>query len=308
MNKKISLSPVWENVAQQIENFPLFVNSVEYACGIPPREKKIVMHDCYEFIYVKRGKINFCVMNNNVEVCANNMIIIKPQMKHAFTLGSSNCEFITICFTWSHSSKNQQMTESEISLSYFPFDGVDKLRYMDYILLRPGPRNDILNIVNKILREYDICEQWNNFIVGLYIMELFVHVTRVMRSEYELSRHFFSESAYVSMQRAKDYIDKNFNKEIGVSDVAKYVFLSESYFSHCFTQNFGISPKRYILEKRIASAKTMLAETTMSSGDISAAVGFSSPQRFNEIFRLIEGTTPTHYRADNKQKSKEEKV
>ena len=101
---------------------------------------------------------------------------------------------------------------------------------------------------------------------------------------------------------SKEYIENNYEKEIGLSDIAGFVFLSESYFAHTFKAEFKVSPKRYLLNVRIEAAKRLLAETDEKINDISAEVGFSSQQRFNDIFKKYEGVTPLAYRKSSREK------
>jgi len=103
---------------------------------------------------------------------------------------------------------------------------------------------------------------------------------------------------------AKEYIDQNYAKELTLSQVAKYIYLSDSYFAHSFKDKFGISPKSYILKIRIEEAKELLENTDMKIADVARSVGFSSQQRFNDIFRKFTEMTPLKYR----QMKKKEKI
>ena len=81
-----------------------------------------------------------------------------------------------------------------------------------------------------------------------------------------------------------------------LTQVAKYIYLSDSYFAHSFKDKFGISPKSYILKVRIEAAKEYLQNTDVKVADVAKMVGFSSQQRFNDIFRKHENVTPLSYR------------
>ena len=69
-----------------------------------------------------------------------------------------------------------------------------------------------------------------------------------------------------------------------------------------FKDEFGISPKRYLLNVRINAAKELLADTDQKINDIAKEVGFSSQQRFNDIFKKYENMTPLHFRKIEKTK------
>ena len=96
---------------------------------------------------------------------------------------------------------------------------------------------------------------------------------------------------------AKAFMDKNFSCDIIAGDVADFCAVSESFLNKCFTSRFGITPKQYILKKRVTCAKKLLETTNLSSREISSAVGFISPQRFNDVFKKNTALTPLEYRA-----------
>ena len=64
----------------------------------------------------------------------------------------------------------------------------------------------------------------------------------------------------------------------------------------------GMSPKQYILEKKIARAKEFLDATEASILEISNSVGFLDPLYFSRIFKKKVGVGPEEYR---KQERKE---
>lgn len=72
--------------------------------------------------------------------------------------------------------------------------------------------------------------------------------------------------------------------------------LNETYFSNVFTKQFGISPKQYILQKRIGSAARMLVETDKTVKEIAFEFGYDNEMYFNRIFHKITGSAPGKYR------------
>ncbi len=99
---------------------------------------------------------------------------------------------------------------------------------------------------------------------------------------------------------AKSYIDENYACDISVKDIADYICFSESWLTRNFSLKYGTSPKQYLLQKRILKATELLTGTHMTSAAISRATGFSSPGRFNDIFRKFTGTTPLEFRKAQK--------
>lgn len=51
-----------------------------------------------------------------------------------------------------------------------------------------------------------------------------------------------------------EYIDQNITNNITNADLSKIMRLNDTYFSNAFTKQFGISPKQYVVGKKIGAA------------------------------------------------------
>lgn len=96
---------------------------------------------------------------------------------------------------------------------------------------------------------------------------------------------------------AMEYLGENlFSPELSVSDIAAACSVSEVYLRRIFKEAYGIAPRQYIQERRIAYARELLRETRESVTEIAEACGFSSVYHFCRAFKLVQGVTPGEYR------------
>ena len=100
---------------------------------------------------------------------------------------------------------------------------------------------------------------------------------------------------------AKDFIDANYEKDITIYDAAKHCGITRNHLHNLFCTSYGIAPKRYLINRRIEKAKILLETSDESSRHIAFAVGFASPQRFNESFKNITGVSPLEFRARSRE-------
>jgi AraC family transcriptional regulator len=63
-----------------------------------------------------------------------------------------------------------------------------------------------------------------------------------------------------------------------------------------FKQSFETPPHRYITNRRIERAKSLLTACNLSVTEIALDVGFSESSSFTSAFRKVTGETPTGYR------------
>lgn len=291
------LPKAWNELVEKLSFIPAVVKAIEKIHDISwgaSAEK----HDHYEMVYVKKGTATFVIDGIDVNMVPHSIVIIKPQKAHKFIVKSESCELIVLYFKLKGKKDN-----NHDSLTDF-MDYIENESSGSYIYLKLGKKNDIVHVMNRILRERVKFQVWGDFLSCLLIMELFVLLSRALRQEWEQSSKNRNLKLYELLNVAKEYIDNNYAKELTLSQVAKYIYLSDSYFAHSFKDKFGISPKSYILKIRIEAAKELLENTDMKIADVALSVGFSSQQRFNDIFRKYTEVTPLKFR----QQKKNEKI
>ena len=96
-----------------------------------------------------------------------------------------------------------------------------------------------------------------------------------------------------------EYIDENYKQNIPLSVLAGIMNISTMYFSNSFKSVFNISPKQYILNKRLTEGQRLLLETDMSVKEIAYEVGFENENYFSEYFSSKVGISALKFR--NKQ-------
>lgn len=89
-----------------------------------------------------------------------------------------------------------------------------------------------------------------------------------------------------------DYVESVLAEGPRLDDIARLVAMSPFHFSRIFKRTTGRSPHRFVLERRVARATTLLRDTTRPISDIALSVGFSSQAHLGAAIRRLAGTTP----------------
>lgn len=97
--------------------------------------------------------------------------------------------------------------------------------------------------------------------------------------------------------KAKEFIEKNFNKDITLEETAHYVGVSSYYFSKIFKSLVGKNYMDYVTDLRIEKAKDMMENTSESIKEICYEVGYNDPNYFSRVFKKVEGVTPSEYKS-----------
>ncbi len=286
------LPKAWEGLLNSSNFLPVIVKTLEriqdVTWSMEPNR-----HENYEMVYMKKGFAVFEISGQQVELGPNDIVIIKPMQYHKFIVKSENgCEFIVLNFTFENRINGEH---SQMPMEDF-LNFVSSKETGSYITLKVSPKNEIVVLMNRILKERESSEPGSEFLNYLLIMELFVLLSRALKMEWENSIKSKSPKLKELIGIAVNFIHNNFERDISLGDIAKFVFLSPSYFTRAFKEETGMSPINYLLKVRIERAKELLADTGLKISDIALNVGFSNQQRFNEMFKKYAGLTPLQYR------------
>ena len=98
------------------------------------------------------------------------------------------------------------------------------------------------------------------------------------------------------IDRAKEYIEENFRRDISLDDVSREVDISPYYFSKLFKQETGRNFIEHLTEIRLKNARDLLQNSQLSIKEICVQSGYSDPNYFSRIFKKYEGVTPSEFR------------
>lgn len=98
------------------------------------------------------------------------------------------------------------------------------------------------------------------------------------------------------LRRVDELIEARLDRMLTVQDLANELDLSAGFFSRAFTQATGRSPHAYILDRKIARARALIAAGAEDLSAVALAAGFSSHAHFTTVFRQKLGVSPSQLR------------
>jgi transcriptional regulator GlxA family with amidase domain len=87
-------------------------------------------------------------------------------------------------------------------------------------------------------------------------------------------------------------IEAHLDEPLSRKDLARDVGLSIRQLERLFRVYMGKTPTRYYLEARLAHARSLLAQTSMSILEVALASGFASASHFAKSYRALFGHSP----------------
>ncbi len=115
--------------------------------------------------------------------------------------------------------------------------------------------------------------------------------------EKRTSPQYLPQSQYALIEKSINYINENYLSEnIDCENLAKMCQISTSYYNRIFKKKFSITPKQYVLTKKLNYAIDLLTTTNTPVTAISEMSGFSSLYYFSKIFKKYYNISPQNYR------------
>jgi two-component system response regulator YesN len=147
-------------------------------------------------------------------------------------------------------------------------------------------------------------EIWRLVELADRVSDMFAAVRRIVELSLETSER--QKTGDRLMHIAKDYIDRNLSRDLGVDEVAGHLGISASYFSLLFKQRFGATFLEYVTAERVELAKSLLLLTDRSISDIGRSVGYAERRYFNKVFHKVTGELPSAWRERRKTSDRKE--
>ena len=88
------------------------------------------------------------------------------------------------------------------------------------------------------------------------------------------------------------FIDANLDRPLSTADLVKFAGRSHVTISKAFAAKLGVSPVRYITERKMNSAQRMLAGGDLLVKEVALRVGYTSFARFSAIYKGFFARSP----------------
>jgi AraC family transcriptional regulator len=150
-------------------------------------------------------------------------------------------------------------------------------------------------LVGLLLPAFDNPEQASRIFVKHIMMAVGVHVLKTYggMKPIDVVRGGLAPR---QLKRVEDTLAANLAGNISCAALANDCGVSLSHFSRAFRQSKGLSPHRWMLERRVDRAKSILRDPSRSLSDVALSCGFADQSHFTRVFTGQVGISPGAWR------------
>lgn len=225
-------------------------------------------HAQYEMIAVADGDITVMLEEQKYRLQKNHVIIIPPLFYHSVTA-------------------NEKGSYRRITALFGP-DAIPGVLQHEF---RNQGRNAAVD-ASRIEKIKEICQhddpEFYAPLLQSLMTEIFYDTLRMPQALTKIETDEF-------LQKTFEYIDQHLHEKILLDDLAQYTSRSKSSFCHLFEAKMNISPKQYILQKKLAVASKLINEGVPHTV-AAIQVGYENYSNFYRIYTKHFGASPTKHK------------
>jgi AraC-like DNA-binding protein len=121
-------------------------------------------------------------------------------------------------------------------------------------------------------------------------------------NEFPLADARQDTQAFLTYERARRHIEKNYLHIQCLDDLARAVHVDPAYLCRLFKRFNSLSPLRYCMQIKMNHAAELLLASGALVKNVSVELNFSDPYHFSRAFKSIYGIPPENYMRKRRQK------
>lgn len=239
-----------------------------------PQNLTFQIHHYYEVLFFKGGNATYVIDGNEYSANPGDVFITRPNELHSIVFtGNSTYERHFVQFDTDFLSA----LSSSLPERVFDVAGKHKIAAAD--VTKYGIEEYFTRIQDCILQrgaEFEL-------IIQTYILQMIAAICECMSVSFETPLKSTRKT-----EKIKQYINKNFTKNLTLDEIADKVFFNKYYMCHIFKSETGMTVKEYIELLRFMYARKLYAQGKKMS-DISALCGYSDYSLFYKNFTKYSG-------------------
>lgn len=267
----------FEIITEKTANFKAFINVLKY--------RTPHIHSDYELGIILYGNMVLKADNAEIMLSKGDLMCLNPFQVHEL-----------------YSSSNVPILLLQVNPAYF--NRITTLmRNIEFTscYVKKDNQNRLYNSVSEKMLEFArlYIDKKGNYtlrcagLLNLLFCDLMELVPYKIASKQD---QYTARTKADRMKRLADYIEKNYQEKIRLSDLAGLEHITDTHMSHFFTENFHMSFQDYLMKLRCEKARSLLLTTDLTLFDISFSCGFSDPKYLNKCFLKQYGCIPRNYR------------
>lgn len=268
-----------KTVLQEFSSNKFVFNHYLYVNPKPDFENvEMHTHNLYEILYFLHGDAVFVIEDRQYRLQQHDLVLISKNKGHYIKIMSDEkYERFDLLFKANDLSERLLNGIEELGVvncKKFP-EVLECLQKFDYFRSRLS-NNDFVDIAFSLLKQF------------LYSVYITTFGEKNQRESLNVPKE---------IRTILNFINDNLFTISSIDEMCSQIYISKGYFFKVFKRYMKISPKKYIIQKRLCEAQRLLREG-QKPVEVAYAVGFNAYSNFFRNFVGYFGYNPSYYYTD----------
>ena len=274
------------NLYQELEMSSEFVDTHQDT-SITNNAVNLHSHTFYEVLSIRSsGGAEYLVDAQRYKLQRGDIIIVPPGVSHRPIFPEELTEPYKRDVLWISSIFIQRLMEQ------FPDEDVFQSSGTRLIRTAGTKWAYLMDMVHRGVRESEQKKLGWELAVAANTAQLIVHFRRAILDK---AANTMKAEKKELMDKVLGHIEQHYREKLTLAEVAGRFYVSESTISQTFRKKMGVSFYRWVTQRRLIAAKTLIEEGK-SMEQVAEQVGFADYSSFFRAFKQEFGISPRQYR------------
>lgn len=247
---------------------------------------------CYEITYIESGVGTIFSNGRSCMAHAGDIIITGKDCVHEIVADQGGqLRFLYLGFDVAEDAKNQPQM-------------ADMLKYFDTTRdVCISDRFGVGDLMHKLLQEFYSEYAGFHDAVASYLQLILVMTYRNAKPNVQPKSIGYDteESIGATVYRIIRYVDDHLYAIDSIRSIANDLNYNYSYLSYMFKKHTGITLQKYITNKKMERAQSLLLERGQSIAQVSSVLGYKNTQSFSKAFNNVFNMSPSAFMKQHKK-------
>lgn len=253
----------------------------------------IHIHDCYEIYFSISGGKQFWIDNRVYEFEPGDIFFINQSESHWVTRIDQQTHERIVLFIYPEYLQQLSTPQTDLSGCFR-----SSTSFGHRIGMSEKERGRFSYYMHRLAESrgfgQDLMDQASFLELMIFLNSVFLSRCTQIPSQSLESGASVSDPHYAQVDKILSYINQHLAEDLSIQHLAEQFYLSRSYLCKIFKDVTGTTINRYIIDKRISLARSLLAEgmPVMETGSL---CGFHDYSNFLKSFTRSVGVSPKKY-------------
>lgn len=254
-----------------------------------PQGVEVHHHDFYEVYFLLAGQVDYWVDGRIIKMQPGDLLLINPMELHRPLIEPEVADYERIVL-WIHKGFLEELHSGDKGLSSC-FD-TSRPDHTHQIRPTPAERSALMVQLGDLVRE----AYSDSFGSDLYAHGIFLQFMVQLNRMADNTAKEQTDQLSPLVQKVLGYIGEHIHEPLSLERIAAEFYISKYHLSHAFSREVGVSVYRYIMLRRLLSARQQLARGE-SANTVCRNCGFADYTSFFRAFKSEYGISPSQYGA-----------